>query len=171
MIRRPPRSTHCISSAASDVYKRQKILCLERGKCFCISIIITKERQITMKQEKFPQCRRAVKKTFDCLPKQTGSLQDGSDSCYTKASEGSSCENKMPKDSVPVLLLQIKHSKREDREARIRLKNRNTESTVDSESDEESDISQKKCKRGDIKRREIPVGKNKNLGILQTLIE
>eukprot|EP00826_Nyctotherus_ovalis_P002650 TRINITY_DN10534_c0_g1_i21.p1 TRINITY_DN10534_c0_g1~~TRINITY_DN10534_c0_g1_i21.p1 ORF type:complete len:121 (+),score=16.29 TRINITY_DN10534_c0_g1_i21:28-363(+) len=23
MIRRPPRSTHCISSAASDVYKRQ----------------------------------------------------------------------------------------------------------------------------------------------------
>ena len=25
MIRRPPRSTHCISSAASDVYKRQEI--------------------------------------------------------------------------------------------------------------------------------------------------
>jgi len=25
MIRRPPRSTHCISSAASDVYKRQFI--------------------------------------------------------------------------------------------------------------------------------------------------
>ena len=25
MIRRPPRSTHCISSAASDVYKRQII--------------------------------------------------------------------------------------------------------------------------------------------------
>eukprot|EP00825_Cyclidium_porcatum_P012389 TRINITY_DN16465_c0_g1_i4.p2 TRINITY_DN16465_c0_g1~~TRINITY_DN16465_c0_g1_i4.p2 ORF type:complete len:136 (+),score=23.78 TRINITY_DN16465_c0_g1_i4:49-456(+) len=25
MIRRPPRSTHCISSAASDVYKRQGI--------------------------------------------------------------------------------------------------------------------------------------------------
>eukprot|EP00826_Nyctotherus_ovalis_P040571 TRINITY_DN4011_c0_g1_i21.p2 TRINITY_DN4011_c0_g1~~TRINITY_DN4011_c0_g1_i21.p2 ORF type:complete len:189 (+),score=40.05 TRINITY_DN4011_c0_g1_i21:25-567(+) len=25
MIRRPPRSTHCISSAASDVYKRQSI--------------------------------------------------------------------------------------------------------------------------------------------------
>ena len=30
MIRRPPRSTHCISSAASDVYKRQSLtLCLE----------------------------------------------------------------------------------------------------------------------------------------------
>eukprot|EP00826_Nyctotherus_ovalis_P065341 TRINITY_DN9603_c0_g1_i15.p1 TRINITY_DN9603_c0_g1~~TRINITY_DN9603_c0_g1_i15.p1 ORF type:complete len:304 (+),score=78.59 TRINITY_DN9603_c0_g1_i15:28-912(+) len=27
MIRRPPRSTHCISSAASDVYKRQTYLC------------------------------------------------------------------------------------------------------------------------------------------------
>ena len=25
MIRRPPRSTHCISSAASDVYKRQAL--------------------------------------------------------------------------------------------------------------------------------------------------
>ena len=25
MIRRPPRSTHCISSAASDVYKRQNL--------------------------------------------------------------------------------------------------------------------------------------------------
>eukprot|EP00825_Cyclidium_porcatum_P037715 TRINITY_DN4215_c0_g1_i1.p2 TRINITY_DN4215_c0_g1~~TRINITY_DN4215_c0_g1_i1.p2 ORF type:complete len:102 (+),score=25.76 TRINITY_DN4215_c0_g1_i1:143-448(+) len=28
MIRRPPRSTHCISSAASDVYKRQYIYCV-----------------------------------------------------------------------------------------------------------------------------------------------
>eukprot|EP00825_Cyclidium_porcatum_P020700 TRINITY_DN23353_c0_g1_i2.p2 TRINITY_DN23353_c0_g1~~TRINITY_DN23353_c0_g1_i2.p2 ORF type:complete len:160 (+),score=22.82 TRINITY_DN23353_c0_g1_i2:53-532(+) len=27
MIRRPPRSTHCISSAASDVYKRQELKC------------------------------------------------------------------------------------------------------------------------------------------------
>ena len=26
MIRRPPRSTHCISSAASDVYKRQPLV-------------------------------------------------------------------------------------------------------------------------------------------------
>eukprot|EP00975_Prorocentrum_lima_P017218 3644666-Prorocentrum_lima.AAC.1 len=29
MIRRPPRSTHCISSAASDVYKRQGLLDIE----------------------------------------------------------------------------------------------------------------------------------------------
>eukprot|EP00826_Nyctotherus_ovalis_P011313 TRINITY_DN12950_c0_g4_i1.p2 TRINITY_DN12950_c0_g4~~TRINITY_DN12950_c0_g4_i1.p2 ORF type:complete len:163 (+),score=12.15 TRINITY_DN12950_c0_g4_i1:23-490(+) len=29
MIRRPPRSTHCISSAASDVYKRQLWRCGE----------------------------------------------------------------------------------------------------------------------------------------------
>eukprot|EP00826_Nyctotherus_ovalis_P055022 TRINITY_DN7278_c0_g1_i10.p1 TRINITY_DN7278_c0_g1~~TRINITY_DN7278_c0_g1_i10.p1 ORF type:complete len:320 (+),score=68.63 TRINITY_DN7278_c0_g1_i10:24-962(+) len=28
MIRRPPRSTHCISSAASDVYKRQLLYCV-----------------------------------------------------------------------------------------------------------------------------------------------
>ena len=31
MIRRPPRSTHCISSAASDVYKRQKQACYLSG--------------------------------------------------------------------------------------------------------------------------------------------
>ena len=36
MIRRPPRSTHCISSAASDVYKRQA----EKG----IAIYETTER-------------------------------------------------------------------------------------------------------------------------------
>eukprot|EP00826_Nyctotherus_ovalis_P061470 TRINITY_DN8752_c0_g1_i13.p1 TRINITY_DN8752_c0_g1~~TRINITY_DN8752_c0_g1_i13.p1 ORF type:complete len:149 (-),score=50.02 TRINITY_DN8752_c0_g1_i13:292-711(-) len=32
MIRRPPRSTHCISSAASDVYKRQVIEAAHRRK-------------------------------------------------------------------------------------------------------------------------------------------
>ena len=32
MIRRPPRSTHCISSAASDVYKRQIIHGAQIGK-------------------------------------------------------------------------------------------------------------------------------------------
>eukprot|EP00826_Nyctotherus_ovalis_P056936 TRINITY_DN7770_c0_g1_i9.p1 TRINITY_DN7770_c0_g1~~TRINITY_DN7770_c0_g1_i9.p1 ORF type:complete len:222 (+),score=69.87 TRINITY_DN7770_c0_g1_i9:28-666(+) len=31
MIRRPPRSTHCISSAASDVYKRQPMKCLSNN--------------------------------------------------------------------------------------------------------------------------------------------
>ena len=31
MIRRPPRSTHCISSAASDVYKRQANICERVG--------------------------------------------------------------------------------------------------------------------------------------------
>eukprot|EP00969_Alexandrium_andersonii_P315581 13943365-Alexandrium_andersonii.AAC.1 len=30
MIRRPPRSTHCISSAASDVHKRQRCKRLQR---------------------------------------------------------------------------------------------------------------------------------------------
>jgi len=37
MIRRPPRSTHCISSAASDVYKRQLLAMFavlgSSGKC------------------------------------------------------------------------------------------------------------------------------------------
>eukprot|EP00825_Cyclidium_porcatum_P007923 TRINITY_DN13977_c0_g1_i2.p4 TRINITY_DN13977_c0_g1~~TRINITY_DN13977_c0_g1_i2.p4 ORF type:complete len:125 (+),score=35.90 TRINITY_DN13977_c0_g1_i2:98-472(+) len=33
MIRRPPRSTHCISSAASDVYKRQGINAEYMGLC------------------------------------------------------------------------------------------------------------------------------------------
>jgi len=37
MIRRPPRSTHCISSAASDVYKRQ-ILGPERAKKLSIGV-------------------------------------------------------------------------------------------------------------------------------------
>eukprot|EP00825_Cyclidium_porcatum_P008078 TRINITY_DN1403_c0_g1_i16.p1 TRINITY_DN1403_c0_g1~~TRINITY_DN1403_c0_g1_i16.p1 ORF type:complete len:139 (-),score=32.34 TRINITY_DN1403_c0_g1_i16:178-594(-) len=31
MIRRPPRSTHCISSAASDVYKRQELNMAEKN--------------------------------------------------------------------------------------------------------------------------------------------
>ena len=34
MIRRPPRSTHCISSAASDVYKRQVLK--DRGRFFLV---------------------------------------------------------------------------------------------------------------------------------------
>eukprot|EP00825_Cyclidium_porcatum_P003956 TRINITY_DN11839_c0_g1_i2.p5 TRINITY_DN11839_c0_g1~~TRINITY_DN11839_c0_g1_i2.p5 ORF type:complete len:136 (-),score=20.06 TRINITY_DN11839_c0_g1_i2:1516-1923(-) len=34
MIRRPPRSTHCISSAASDVYKRQMLYFLIVLNCF-----------------------------------------------------------------------------------------------------------------------------------------
>lgn len=126
-----------------------------------------------MKQEKFPQRRMAVKKAFGCLPvlKQAESLQDENDSCYTKASEDSSCEGKMSKDNIPALLLQIRYSKKEAREALIKQNNRNTESTVDSESDEESDISQEKYRRKDIKKRKVPVGKNKSPGILQASIE
>ena len=36
MIRRPPRSTHCISSAASDVYKRQHCDCVEHTHSVCV---------------------------------------------------------------------------------------------------------------------------------------
>ena len=39
MIRRPPRSTHCISSAASDVYKRQTPDCWKIIKT-CVNILI-----------------------------------------------------------------------------------------------------------------------------------
>ena len=41
MIRRPPRSTHCISSAASDVYKRQELqlCCRIWSKLFCSELV------------------------------------------------------------------------------------------------------------------------------------
>eukprot|EP00826_Nyctotherus_ovalis_P004582 TRINITY_DN11000_c0_g1_i2.p1 TRINITY_DN11000_c0_g1~~TRINITY_DN11000_c0_g1_i2.p1 ORF type:complete len:180 (-),score=34.11 TRINITY_DN11000_c0_g1_i2:1576-2094(-) len=42
MIRRPPRSTHCISSAASDVYKRQILKGLNRNQ--------SEIRSLSMKQ-------------------------------------------------------------------------------------------------------------------------
>eukprot|EP00825_Cyclidium_porcatum_P018483 TRINITY_DN21077_c0_g1_i1.p2 TRINITY_DN21077_c0_g1~~TRINITY_DN21077_c0_g1_i1.p2 ORF type:complete len:127 (-),score=13.25 TRINITY_DN21077_c0_g1_i1:90-470(-) len=52
MLRRPPRSTHCISSAASDVYKRQvhgveqTISNLSRNFCFAISVLISKNTKL-----------------------------------------------------------------------------------------------------------------------------
>eukprot|EP00826_Nyctotherus_ovalis_P026773 TRINITY_DN2087_c0_g1_i9.p1 TRINITY_DN2087_c0_g1~~TRINITY_DN2087_c0_g1_i9.p1 ORF type:complete len:123 (+),score=19.61 TRINITY_DN2087_c0_g1_i9:25-369(+) len=50
MIRRPPRSTHCISSAASDVYKRQVpflLLLRDRNSYINISMrFISEEKQI-----------------------------------------------------------------------------------------------------------------------------
>ena len=48
MIRRPPRSTHCISSAASDVYKRQipgNVFYLCMRKHFIIFIIYMSLRE------------------------------------------------------------------------------------------------------------------------------
>eukprot|EP00826_Nyctotherus_ovalis_P056608 TRINITY_DN7678_c0_g1_i7.p1 TRINITY_DN7678_c0_g1~~TRINITY_DN7678_c0_g1_i7.p1 ORF type:complete len:248 (+),score=87.20 TRINITY_DN7678_c0_g1_i7:30-746(+) len=39
MIRRPPRSTHCISSAASDVYKRQDIENLDAVRNTCEKLV------------------------------------------------------------------------------------------------------------------------------------
>eukprot|EP00826_Nyctotherus_ovalis_P029026 TRINITY_DN22887_c0_g1_i3.p1 TRINITY_DN22887_c0_g1~~TRINITY_DN22887_c0_g1_i3.p1 ORF type:complete len:112 (-),score=8.68 TRINITY_DN22887_c0_g1_i3:409-720(-) len=48
MIRRPPRSTHCISSAASDVYKRQLYVAIGRQSfrsmlafCFAFSVLLS----------------------------------------------------------------------------------------------------------------------------------
>eukprot|EP00826_Nyctotherus_ovalis_P039548 TRINITY_DN3811_c0_g2_i2.p1 TRINITY_DN3811_c0_g2~~TRINITY_DN3811_c0_g2_i2.p1 ORF type:complete len:399 (+),score=121.16 TRINITY_DN3811_c0_g2_i2:24-1199(+) len=44
MIRRPPRSTHCISSAASDVYKRQILsLSSSTGEDFSSEVTVTME--------------------------------------------------------------------------------------------------------------------------------
>eukprot|EP00826_Nyctotherus_ovalis_P062318 TRINITY_DN8995_c0_g1_i7.p2 TRINITY_DN8995_c0_g1~~TRINITY_DN8995_c0_g1_i7.p2 ORF type:complete len:105 (+),score=27.45 TRINITY_DN8995_c0_g1_i7:25-315(+) len=40
MIRRPPRSTHCISSAASDVYKRQTLSSPHLGYLFHTSSLV-----------------------------------------------------------------------------------------------------------------------------------
>eukprot|EP00826_Nyctotherus_ovalis_P050664 TRINITY_DN6242_c0_g1_i9.p1 TRINITY_DN6242_c0_g1~~TRINITY_DN6242_c0_g1_i9.p1 ORF type:complete len:128 (+),score=33.09 TRINITY_DN6242_c0_g1_i9:22-384(+) len=46
MIRRPPRSTHCISSAASDVYKRQDMKAEAKN---CLNVIDTCVEQNTFK--------------------------------------------------------------------------------------------------------------------------
>eukprot|EP00657_Telonema_sp_P-1_P006757 TRINITY_DN26173_c0_g1_i1.p1 TRINITY_DN26173_c0_g1~~TRINITY_DN26173_c0_g1_i1.p1 ORF type:complete len:124 (-),score=61.25 TRINITY_DN26173_c0_g1_i1:25-396(-) len=39
MIRRPPRSTQSRSSAASDVYKRQAVRCVERLDCLAMELL------------------------------------------------------------------------------------------------------------------------------------
>eukprot|EP00826_Nyctotherus_ovalis_P052257 TRINITY_DN6602_c0_g1_i13.p4 TRINITY_DN6602_c0_g1~~TRINITY_DN6602_c0_g1_i13.p4 ORF type:complete len:139 (-),score=52.73 TRINITY_DN6602_c0_g1_i13:1542-1937(-) len=51
MIRRPPRSTHCISSAASDVYKRQDV---RIGVCGMHIILKEMVKQLT---DNCSQCR------------------------------------------------------------------------------------------------------------------
>ena len=40
MIRRPPRSTHLLSSAASDVYKRQVCVCVCARACVCVCVCV-----------------------------------------------------------------------------------------------------------------------------------
>ena len=44
MIRRPPRSTHCISSAASDVYKRQVLREDSNGQVYVFVLIQPDEK-------------------------------------------------------------------------------------------------------------------------------
>eukprot|EP00825_Cyclidium_porcatum_P006240 TRINITY_DN13082_c0_g1_i4.p4 TRINITY_DN13082_c0_g1~~TRINITY_DN13082_c0_g1_i4.p4 ORF type:complete len:111 (-),score=15.96 TRINITY_DN13082_c0_g1_i4:191-523(-) len=57
MIRRPPRSTHCISSAASDVYKRQ-ISMYEYGYFFRCCCICFKEKSLQSLQQN--SCRQIM---------------------------------------------------------------------------------------------------------------
>eukprot|EP00826_Nyctotherus_ovalis_P039253 TRINITY_DN3759_c0_g1_i4.p1 TRINITY_DN3759_c0_g1~~TRINITY_DN3759_c0_g1_i4.p1 ORF type:complete len:140 (+),score=11.00 TRINITY_DN3759_c0_g1_i4:25-420(+) len=62
MIRRPPRSTHCISSAASDVYKRQSLNCVSfvtsflciGSFCTCSSGVDVLEKLIAVDSSLFP---------------------------------------------------------------------------------------------------------------------
>eukprot|EP00825_Cyclidium_porcatum_P009995 TRINITY_DN15113_c0_g1_i1.p1 TRINITY_DN15113_c0_g1~~TRINITY_DN15113_c0_g1_i1.p1 ORF type:complete len:202 (+),score=38.31 TRINITY_DN15113_c0_g1_i1:75-680(+) len=61
MIRRPPRSTHCISSAASDVYKRQQQMDLHY--LIAISRSFSYSFQLTLK------LLRRMKSTFEYLGK------------------------------------------------------------------------------------------------------
>eukprot|EP00825_Cyclidium_porcatum_P045259 TRINITY_DN6828_c0_g1_i4.p2 TRINITY_DN6828_c0_g1~~TRINITY_DN6828_c0_g1_i4.p2 ORF type:complete len:107 (+),score=33.68 TRINITY_DN6828_c0_g1_i4:77-397(+) len=61
MIRRPPRSTHCISSAASDVYKRQTQSTWEEQ----LQIQIQKDGQ-----DKFEYTQDKVKNAFYDFQKQ-----------------------------------------------------------------------------------------------------
>ena len=46
MIRRPPRSTHCISSAASDVYKRQEVGAGNQPESWIAELLAAKDRTL-----------------------------------------------------------------------------------------------------------------------------
>eukprot|EP00825_Cyclidium_porcatum_P006063 TRINITY_DN12980_c0_g1_i5.p3 TRINITY_DN12980_c0_g1~~TRINITY_DN12980_c0_g1_i5.p3 ORF type:complete len:137 (-),score=55.08 TRINITY_DN12980_c0_g1_i5:327-737(-) len=59
MIRRPPRSTHCISSAASDVYKRQVSTQSTWGKRKKNT-----KTQMESKTQQFEKAAEAIKKWF-----------------------------------------------------------------------------------------------------------
>eukprot|EP00825_Cyclidium_porcatum_P049265 TRINITY_DN8470_c0_g1_i2.p1 TRINITY_DN8470_c0_g1~~TRINITY_DN8470_c0_g1_i2.p1 ORF type:complete len:120 (+),score=23.79 TRINITY_DN8470_c0_g1_i2:3-362(+) len=79
MIRRPPRSTHCISSAASDVYKRQYPYSVHYqisyncfNEPFAVCLLYTSDaaddmqcvdlggRRIIKKKKKKPGCTRRI---------------------------------------------------------------------------------------------------------------
>eukprot|EP00825_Cyclidium_porcatum_P051580 TRINITY_DN953_c0_g1_i3.p3 TRINITY_DN953_c0_g1~~TRINITY_DN953_c0_g1_i3.p3 ORF type:complete len:159 (+),score=47.98 TRINITY_DN953_c0_g1_i3:119-595(+) len=78
MIRRPPRSTHCISSAASDVYKRQGINAEYMGKgqiskLFDLALeknrgIMSKYQQLDEEQTQIEifKTKRLIKRLDEC---------------------------------------------------------------------------------------------------------
>ena len=55
MIRRPPRSTHLLSSAASDVYKRQVCVCVRACVRVCVETIPTR-RVLESSEVCWPSC-------------------------------------------------------------------------------------------------------------------
>ena len=68
MIRRPPRSTLSSSSAASDVYKRQVVLYLLKGKAFEITYVRLKFH--SSRPESFAIYRRTNESSADWTPYQ-----------------------------------------------------------------------------------------------------
>eukprot|EP00825_Cyclidium_porcatum_P051583 TRINITY_DN9542_c0_g1_i1.p2 TRINITY_DN9542_c0_g1~~TRINITY_DN9542_c0_g1_i1.p2 ORF type:complete len:148 (-),score=46.60 TRINITY_DN9542_c0_g1_i1:642-1085(-) len=99
MIRRPPRSTHCISSAASDVYKRQvstqstweKVKYLERK-------LYEKSEQVQSQGKDIQKLRDTIK----VLNGQLGQLQSEKYNYLRqfnqKALELSQCEKKLSQE-------------------------------------------------------------------------
>eukprot|EP00825_Cyclidium_porcatum_P004614 TRINITY_DN12183_c0_g1_i2.p1 TRINITY_DN12183_c0_g1~~TRINITY_DN12183_c0_g1_i2.p1 ORF type:complete len:385 (-),score=72.19 TRINITY_DN12183_c0_g1_i2:40-1194(-) len=63
MIRRPPRSTHCISSAASDVYKRQ-VQNYDQAKN--VSFYVPNQQQ-TSSNQGFQEFREKTFQTYPCI--------------------------------------------------------------------------------------------------------
>eukprot|EP00826_Nyctotherus_ovalis_P010990 TRINITY_DN1286_c0_g1_i12.p1 TRINITY_DN1286_c0_g1~~TRINITY_DN1286_c0_g1_i12.p1 ORF type:complete len:102 (+),score=30.49 TRINITY_DN1286_c0_g1_i12:24-308(+) len=71
MIRRPPRSTHCISSAASDVYKRQLFTCTVGRKPSHASYYVNDYKDVLMLLSSMVSCSIKIprNKSVDDLAK------------------------------------------------------------------------------------------------------
>ena len=103
-----------------------------------------------MKREIVVQVTRTIKKTINSFTfdkKQVAEVKEDEDnSCDTKASEDTFCCNLKCKPALSSFFHQLTHPNKESK-ITIEPISRNTASTIDSESDTESDISQKKYDR------------------------